>query len=236
MAFAHRIGAVVGLLGIAGCDDVPGSEHSGDTDSACDFGCDESGLDTDPPVTTSEGATQVGSEGFWGCPVEHVEPITDPTEFFPDLGGSPSQVVASYLGEWPLLIEDLAAPGTTVTGSLGLSAGESWRWVDVTDGPTCVDHLAVSVGASLTREVAAPLALLGVVAVRPDGVGALVTTTALDQVGPEWSLPSSGAPFFRVEGPLGKSTVEAVATFADCPASEPTCDGQVGVSTLTGSR
>lgn len=227
-----RLVAVVVALGALGCDDTLGNGLVADGHGS------DSGLSTGDTgvvsTTKISDATQVGSEGFWGCPIEKVEPI-EPTAAPLGFEGGVGDAVQGHLGTWPLAVVD-AATAATATGALELAVGEVWRWVDVAEGTGCEDHVLASVSGVLTRDGGPPMALSGLVAVRPDGQGGLVATADRAVAEPMWGVGTYGGSLFPLEGGLGITDIDATAAYADCAASEPHCEGATPLADLTGTR
>ncbi|MCB9684475.1 MAG: hypothetical protein H6738_05290 [Alphaproteobacteria bacterium] len=217
-------------VGALGCDDTLGNGLVGDVGR-------DSGLTSDSgfeSTTKISDATQVGSEGFWGCPIEKLDPLepsAQPVGFDEGVGVA----VQGHLGSWPLTVIDAATAGEVV-GTLELTAGEVWRWVDVADGTGCEDHVLASVTATLTRDAGPAMPLSGMVVVRPDGQGGVVLTGDRAAAEPAWGTGTSGGALFRLEGALGVSEVAATVAYADCASTEPHCEAVTPIASVNGTR
>ncbi|MCA9489168.1 MAG: hypothetical protein KC621_04580 [Myxococcales bacterium] len=225
---SKRLVVVVAWVAL-GCDDTVGNHLVGDR------GRDTGTTDTGSVSTTKiSDATQVGSEGFWGCPIEGVDPL-DPTSKPVGFEAGVGDAVQAHLGSWPLTVTD-AETGATVAATLELTAGDVWRWIDVAEEAACQDHAMVSVGAVLTRDGGAPMPLSGMVVVRPDGQGAVVATGERAAAEPTWGTGTSGGALFRLEGTLGVADVVATVAYADCASTEPHCEVSSPLASLSGTR
>lgn len=226
VGWKRLMAVAAGLLLSAACD-ATGSLVEGGTGDTGD-----TGIST--VTTQTHDATQVGSEGFWGCPIERIDPL-DPASQAPGFTEPVGTAVGAHLGAWTLQVTD-AATATTGGGTLTLEAGTSWRWVDVADDTGCVDHAMVDVTAELSRDGQPPVELVGKVVVRPDGEGGVVATADRALAEGAWGVGTTGGTLFRLEGSLGTAALSATTAYADCPVSEPHCPSAAVLAALAGSR
>lgn len=222
---------------LLGCDDAGYSKSTGDT--ALDTGLV---LDTAAPtgqVKTQSMGTQVGSEGLWDCPIEHVQAIDDPSAVLDPLGGTPISLASDRVGSWSLQITDT---GTTspVPGLLSLTDDAEYLWLDVTDGAGCTDHLAVMLSATLARGAGEAVDLVGYLAIRPDDgrIALAAEGAALSALEIDWgtaSFPTNEeAMQFRIEADLSPTALSGQAAWLDCVEDD--CPGADPISELSGTR
>jgi hypothetical protein len=242
-----RWAAATLLALIAGCDAAPGGFSDFDSGDTADEVVDVpwNGIGNTPPIatgatTTSQGSssmmgTQVGSEGFWTCPVLGVQDLGDGTAALPSLGAAPVELVAARVGTWPVQMTDLG-DGELADGALELVDEGVYLWVDVTETGDCVDHLAVAVRGELQRDDW-KLPMTGVLAIRPDDGRMILTGEGpLADVETTWG-PTPLDPAltaFRVEVGLDATALAGTASYVDCTAV--TCAGAAPLATLTGAR
>lgn len=204
------------LAPLAACDD-PGA-GTGLLDSG-------TGLPTDSgPEPTTQSATQVGSEGFWGCPVLGLDPVS-PVDAIPGLG-VPQDLAAAALGDWPGTWTS-RADGSTADGKLAMAPTS---FALARSAAPCDDHLVVGVSASVTRaSVALPAA--GWLGVRPGDTALLLTADGTaDEAAAAWGLPDpAGLAALRWRLDLVDGALGGVASYADCGPTEVACAGAVDV-------
>ncbi len=216
-----RHGGVLLVALVTGCDvDAAGSlddSGAGTTDSGAS--------------PTGQDATQVGSEGFWGCPVDRLEPVS-PTEPLPDLG-VPEDLAAGALGAWSLGFV-ARTDGSTTAGAASLTA-TSWSLAH--SRSPCADHLVVGVAGSIERG-GVPVAISGWLGLRPGNATSLLTADGgADEVAAAWGLPAPpGLPGFRWSLEASEGSLAGVAAFAACGPTEVACDAVAEVLDVTGAR
>jgi hypothetical protein len=220
----------VGLLALVACDSSGSSRGTGTGFASTDP------LTTFPDFTqTSLDATQVGSEGFWGCTVVSTEPIVDPTATIPDLGVSAVDLAAARVGGWPLAVQDVGAD-LAVDGDLELTDLGVYEWV-VTTGSGCSDWLQVSVGGAVTRESSAPVELAGDLAISLDQAAiSLVSPDDLAGIGAIWGPPPADDATFRVDAGVTDVALRGWASYGSCPTDQIPCPSVEHVSALTSDR
>lgn len=228
----------VALLGVLVACDGGGASFQPDTG----LSTGDSGLGTGTPpgnedVTSKAMGTQVGSEGFWGCPIISIEPVLDRTSANPLLGGAPVELSAARLGIWPLQITDTDA-SDTVPGSMFIADGGEYFWVDVEEGTDCYDHLVVSTIGTLSREEFPSETLSGWLAIR-EGASRLVVTSgaSLAVTSSAWGMPSSASPVtFRIDADLDQSFLDGAAMYVDCETTELACPTSELVASIHSER
>ncbi|MEZ4240153.1 MAG: hypothetical protein R3F59_29175 [Myxococcota bacterium] len=242
-------GGVWVLLGAAltGCD-AGGyggygdwSLDSGVADTAVDtsFGTVVTGTATTSTVTGSSTlmGTQVGSEGFWNCPVEAVTDLGAGQQVVPSLDDTPAALTAARVGAWTVTVSD-DVTGASSGGTLQLVDDGVYLWVDVTDGGACVDHLAVAVHGTLTHDDGWAASMEGVLALRPgDGQMILGSTGDLTDIYATWgATPLDPAlTSFRFDVTVADETAFAgAASYVDCGGVS--CVGAAPLGTVTGTR
>jgi hypothetical protein len=211
-----RRAALAVLAPLAACDD-PGA-GTGLLDSA-------TGAPTDTgPAPTTKGATQLGSEGFWGCPVLGLDPVS-PVDAIPGLG-VPQDLAAAALGDWSGTWTS-RADGAITDGKL---ASVATSFALARSAAPCDDHLVVGVSASVARASVA-LPTTGWLGLRPGDAALLLTADGTaDEAAVAWGLADpQGLAALRwrldvVDGALG-----GVASFVDCGPSEVACADAVDV-------
>lgn len=224
--------AMVMLTMLVGCPDGDGAGFTSGTSRDTGTPRDSGTFDE-----TSGMGTQVGSEGFWGCPIERVDPL-DGTTDVPAIGGSPQALTARLVGEWPLQIRDETG-GEVTAATLGLVDLGSYLWVDVTDGAGCVDHLASEVSGTVARG-SSTTAWSGFVGIT-DGAARLLVTAdgASDTLAEVWGAPAyaPGVPAtLRIDGTLDPARLDGAASWVDCDPLEVRCDTADPVAEVDGAR
>ena len=223
--------AVLGVL--VACDGGGGPRPPGtknDTGSGTEL--DTGGYETDP-------GTQVGSEGFWGCPIDRVHEVDGGTQI-DAIGGTPSDLTSRLAGSWTLEILDEAA-AEPIVGTLLLEDVGNYLWLDVADGAGCTDHLASEVRATAVRGTTTT-ALLGFVAIAPGAGRVLITADdPLEDVASSWGPPAypasaSASVTFRLAGDLDPVGFVGRASFVDCDPLDVVCATADDVATVTGAR
>ncbi len=210
---------------LAACDGsgsnfVP-STDSGDTDP-------HTGADTDPDTTQG---TQVGSEGFWGCPIDGMEPL-DPYDPLPDFG-IPAELADSALGGWSLSLTPTgksAAPGTLSQAAVS--------WSLVRSHAPCADHVVVGVSGTVDLD-GAKLGATGYLGLRPGEAAYLLTLDdPSEAVATEWGLPAppAGQDAFRLSLAVADAKVTGVGAFAACGPTEVACAGASAALDVVGTR
>lgn len=224
-------GAILSVL--LACDGHSGGGR--DLDPIVDTGAaDDTGQ---PKVQSDPMGTQVGSEGFWDCPLETATDI-DSGAPVPEMGGlTPVDIAELYIGDWPLDIVESGTSGSA-TGSLSVADGGEYLWLTVADGPGCADHLAIGVTGAISRLATSTDPLIGWLAVRP-GDGLLILTaegdlTALEAAWGPPTTPPLGTSQFRVEGRIDEARFEGTAAWADCVDGE--CAPTDLLATVTSAR
>lgn len=224
------------ILGVlVACDGNGGGPDLGVADTGNDTGTD---LDTDTPPTETNGmGTQVGSEGFWGCPIELVT-VVDGATALDAIGGPPDELTGRVVGGWGLQIVDDGA-SEPVAGSLALVDAGNYLWLDVADGEGCVDHLASEVSATLVRGTTTTV-LTGFVGIGSGAARLLVTAGgALDDVALTWgpsTYPPDTAVTFRIDGDLTPVGFSGAASWVDCDPLEWVCGTADPVAAVDGAR
>jgi hypothetical protein len=190
-------------------------------------------------ILTNAMGTQVGSEGFWGCPIEDVRPILNGADTIDELGGSPSSLTGERMGSWSLSIEDEGGSGA-VPGTLTLIDQGTYLWLDVAEGPGCSDHLASPVTGALVRDGAPAQPMLGVLAISALGTRLVITDEGdLSSTTSIWGTPSYAdltGVTFRLDGEADASTLGAEAAYVDCPELEVECPTADVKATVDGTR
>jgi hypothetical protein len=210
---------------------------------ATSYKLDTSGLSTTfdtglTEIITDQMGTQVGSEGFWGCPVEDVRPING-ADTITEIGGSPSALTSERMGSWALSIEDEGGSGA-VPGSLTLLDQGAYLWVDVQEGSGCSDHLASPVTGALVRDGAPPQPMMGVLALK-SGASRLVITDEGDLTSTTsvWGAPTytdlTGVTF-RLDSEIDATELGGEALYVDCPEAEADCPTADMTAAVEGAR
>lgn len=206
---------------------------------ACDRGApagrlrDDSGLagtDTgDEP--TGQSATQVGSEGFWGCPVDALDPIS-PSDPLPGLG-VPSGMAAVALGGWSLQLAS-RADATTRAGSL-TTAPRDWSLARAL--PPCEDFVVVGVEGKIERD-GSSVVVSGQLGLRPgDATFLLFADEGAPEVARAWGLPADpDLPAFRFTLDAVEGSIAGVGSSTACADGPFSCDPVEDALDVTGVR
>lgn len=226
--------AAVLLSGLVACD-TTGSSFGIDTG----LGTFDTALTLPGTDFRSDGmGTQVGSEGFWGCPIVSEEPIGDRTTPIADIGGSPIVLASARMGPWPLQIQDAGA-SAPLAGTLVLADGNDYRWVDVAEGEGCYDHLAVAVLGTIARGETSIEPVSGWLAIR-DGASRLIVTSdaSFATTSAAWGMPATllGTPSLRIDAALDATLLDGQALYVECERTEIACAGAEVRATLIGER
>ena len=223
------------ILGVlVGCDDTGTLKWTEDT-GIFDTGSTTTDPLSPPPDTQGMG-TQVGSEGFWGCPIEKAEPIDGgiPRE---DLGGSPEVLTAALVGEWPLQISDLLL-GLTVDGSLTLTDEREYYWLDVAEGTGCVDHAVSVVSGAVVRQGSSH-SLEGLLGISANGNRLVVSADSAGMIS-TWGAPIfTSVPndvSFRIDAGLDPFSFDGTASYVDCDRLDLDCPTAQALADVDGSR
>jgi hypothetical protein len=222
------------LAVLLACDGPGGKNGVRPEDTAVDTGT--APHDIEDPGTHGMG-TQVGSEGFWNCPIDTATAVAGDQQV-PALGGStPADVAAARIGPWSLEIVSAGTTGSS-PGDLTLSDAGQYYWVTVEPTAACTDHLAIGVSGSLSRVASTTDPLFGWLAVRP-GEGLVILTNETDLTGLQasWGPPPTvpvGTSQFRVEARIDEVRIDGTAAWADCVDID--CTTTDVLATLTGAR
>lgn len=229
MAGSLGRGAVPLLFALGACEPTGGFRDGS-------FGTGDTGAPPRPPDATNQ-ATQVGSEGFWDCPIDRRDPVVDPAAPLASMSGSAIEVTAVHVGPWPLQIVD-AETRAAVGGQLDLADTGGYTWVTVAPGIAgCADYLESEVSGALVRDVFSSV-VTGVVAIRPDDARLLATDAGdLSATAAAWGAPAmAGAVGFRVEADVTAQLLDGEAAYVSCDAGVVDCGGRELVGEILGSR
>lgn len=217
----------IALLGLAACDPIDFHDGSGDTGSDSD-----PTRDTGPPPDTFGGATQVGSEGLWGCPVVGMTPIDGGLDI-PGVG-TPEALADTVTGTWVVDFADGAGART--------QGGFYWRTTDLVAlakaGGACDDFVVVGITGTTIRE-GQTLPVDGRLGFDGSRIAALVWPVAsVATVESSWGVTApEGAEGLRMRlevDPLG--ALSGAASFSPCREPGWSCAGDEVALTLSAVR
>lgn len=215
---ARRGWAALAALGLIACEPV-------------DFGPRPDGSAGDTGETGSTGtssplnATQVGSEGLWGCPIDGLDPL-GPREDVAGFGVA-EDVLSGLVRAFALQF-----PAEPSAGALALGADAYF----LQRSSTCGDALVASASGTAERGTG-PLAVTA--RVGTDGARSVLAAAFVDapaDVAAAWALPEVPAETVAIRmvlAPDGSGGLTGDVSFAPCGAEDVDCPTRTTAVALT---
>lgn len=219
---------IAGLMLIAACDIPSGNLVTGDT---ADTATETQDTGYEP---WSDMATQVGSEGIFGCLVQTIVPVAG--DAVPDgFTKTPSDAYADVSGVWSG--DFLTQDDSVIPANLDLQAPEVFRLVVVVPATGCSDYIQVEADAKVSAIPLLDETLDGVIGMRVDATLARFTqpfeqvqgTAAPMDFDPETTDTTTLNVHLQPTG----SSITGDAAFEGCTAGTCVTDTALGAFTLT---
>jgi len=217
---------MAGLMLLAACDISSGNLMDADTADTA-----STTLDTGYEPW-SDMATQVGSEGIFGCLVQSIVPIAG--DAVPDgFTQTPSDAYANFSGVWSG--DFLTHDDSVIPANLDLQAPEVFRLVMVVPATGCSDYIQVEAEAKVSALPLLDETLDGVVGMRVDATLARFTESFEQVQGTaaplDFDPDTTDSTTLSVHLQSTGSPVTGDATFEGC--TEGTCVTDTALGTFT---
>lgn len=225
----RRMLCLVGFVGMVACD-LPASTAVSDDSGDTGLTTQDTGL-VEP---WADMATQVGSEGIFGCLVDSIVPIEG--DAVPDgFTQTPNALYDALAGLWTG--DFLAVEDGPLSATIDLQAPEVFRRVVVVPATGCSDYIQVETDAKIAAIPTFDETAGGVVGIRVDSARARFTLPYDQVVGSaipqSFSVSETDQTTLRFNFELGASNITGDASFQGCTADSCVDDPSLGSFALT---